>query len=81
MFAIRAIYENAAGNPPITDLRFSYGAASYRAFKGQYLESNGTRFWAARKVIALPAALLAGVVLSIYHLAKLLFIDLRQSFL
>lgn len=55
-------------------LRLHYGGVTSALYFRNY-RSDG---WLGRKVIALPAALLTGVLLTVYHLAKALLFDLPQ---
>jgi len=45
---------------------FSYGEMNYQSFEGKYSSEN----YRKRKVIAIPHALLSGVIKPIYHLAQ-----------
>src|SRR3569832_2034424 len=53
--------------------RFSYGDVTYSTYVGKY-EPKG---YELRKIVAIPAALFAGVVKSVYHLAKAFFLACR----
>lgn len=66
------VFNYAKSNP-----QFKYGQVTYKKFTEANLSSSG---WFGRKITALPAAAWSGVVKTIYHLTKALFIGIFRSF-
>jgi hypothetical protein len=54
---------------------FSYGSVNYPAYEGKYTPKG----YIQRKIVAIPAALWAGIVKSIYHLAKVVFYGIPKA--